>query len=196
VNRNVIIALAVMLVIAIAVRFQLGRATPAAEPPPIVKDSPPPKPKPSAAPTASSSAPKPVDTWIEDTEAFAWPSPPPPKKGEVHVVDPTHIMVDRAFLDGMLRDQATLARSARIVPEMVSGVVVGVRIFGVRKGTFFDLIGLRNGDRVDTLNGQSLADPQQALESYTHLRKAERVFLTLTRAGAPLTIHYLLTTAP
>ena len=194
-KQGTFIALAVMLVIAIGVRWQLGRTQQAPAPPPIVKDEPPPKPRPSTPPSASSSAPKPVDTWVEDAEAFAWPTPPPPKKGEVHAVDPTHIMVDRAFLDAMLKDQATLAKAARIVPETVSGMVVGVRIFGVRKGAFFDLLGLRNGDRVDTVNGQSLADPQQALEVYVHLRKAERVFITMTRAGAPLTIHYLLTSA-
>lgn len=196
--RDLAIGLGAAVVVAVGAAVALRGRTSAPIDPPIVKDTPP-RPKPPA-PTASSAPPPsppppPHNKWVEDPESFAWPKPPPPRAHEVRVVDPTHIMVDRGFLDLAFKDQAKLARSARIIPEVVGGAVIGVKVLGLRPKSELDQLGLRNGDRLETLNDLPLGDPQSALDAYAHLRTATRVFVTLTRAGVPISIHYLITSS-
>jgi membrane-associated protease RseP (regulator of RpoE activity) len=89
-----------------------------------------------------------------------------------------------------LRD---LLGPVRTVPEREAGKLVGLRLFGVRPGSLLGQIGLRNGDRIDSINGYSIADPEQALLAYARLRAAEDFKLRVSRAGQPLEIAYHLT---
>jgi len=84
--------------------------------------------------------------------------------------------------------QGGLFRQLRVVPELLNGKVVGLRLFGVRPGSLLATLGLKNGDRLETINGFSLANPEQALQAYAKLRTAEHLRLQLTRAGQPLQI--------
>ncbi len=87
---------------------------------------------------------------------------------------------------------ASLASHLTVVPDSVHGVPVGVRLFGIRSNSLLGLIGLQNGDRLDSINGFSVATPQQALEAYAQLRTASRLEVTIERRGRPLVITYLL----
>ncbi len=42
----------------------------------------------------------------------------------------------------------------------------GVRLFGVGSGSVLSMIGIDNGDRIESVNGLSLVDPVQALQLY------------------------------
>ena len=48
----------------------------------------------------------------------------------------------------------------------------------------------RNGDRVTTLNGSSINDPESALDAYAAVRNAGTLSVVLERNGQPLTITY------
>ena len=82
--------------------------------------------------------------------------------------------------------QVSLLRSVRVVPEVQDGAVVGLRLFGIRPGSLLDSIGLRSGDRLESINGFSLASPEKALEAYARLQRAERLNVRLQRKGAPV----------
>jgi general secretion pathway protein C len=81
-----------------------------------------------------------------------------------------------------------LFRQLRIVPEQRNGKIVGLRLFGVCPGSLLATLGLKNGDRLETINGLSVANPEQALQAYARLRTAEHLRLRVTRAGQPLDI--------
>jgi hypothetical protein len=76
----------------------------------------------------------------------------------------------------------------RIVPEQKGGKVVGLRLFGVRPTSLLGTLGLKNGDRLDSVNGFEVGNPEKALEAYARLRNASRLQLRLDRAGQPVQI--------
>jgi general secretion pathway protein C len=79
-------------------------------------------------------------------------------------------------------------RSLRVVPEQNASKLVGLRLFGIRPSSLLGTVGLRNGDRLESINGFSVASPEKALEAYARLRTAGRLHLRLERAGRPLEI--------
>lgn len=96
--------------------------------------------------------------------------------------------VPRALLRDPPPLDSGLFRQLRVVPEQQNGKIVGLRLFGVRPGSLLATLGLKNGDRLETINGLSLANPEQALQAYARLRTAEHLRLRVVRAGQPLDI--------
>jgi general secretion pathway protein C len=94
--------------------------------------------------------------------------------------------VDRAVVEQAVSNPLSLMRTVRIVPEQRAGQVIGLRLFGIRPGTLLGTLGLQNGDRLETINGFSVASPQQALEAYARLRTATRLSVQLDRGGLPV----------
>jgi general secretion pathway protein C len=78
----------------------------------------------------------------------------------------------------------------RVVPEQKDGSLVGIRLFGIRSDSLLRLVGLQNGDRLESINGFALGTPAQALTAYVQLRTANRVALNIERQGRPLTLAY------
>lgn len=94
--------------------------------------------------------------------------------------------VDRALVESSLKNPVQLMRSVRVVPERRDGEVVGLRLFGIRPEALLGQIGLRNGDRLEAINGFSVASPEKALQAYARLRTAQRLNVRLNRGGKPL----------
>jgi general secretion pathway protein C len=125
--------------------------------------------------------------------------PDPPRRGPTKVppeilakiqkVSETEFLIDRTVIDQIIERQAELMR-ARIVPDQQNGQVVGLRLYGVRPDTVLGALGLENGDRLETINGFSMASPEKALEVYARLRSADGLKIQLNRRGKPLSIDY------
>jgi general secretion pathway protein C len=132
----------------------------------------------------------------EDTESKARrarrgaPQVPAEISDKIQKVSETEFNVDRSVIDNVLENQATLMRSARIVPEQKDGKTVGIRLFGIRSDTLLGTLGMQNGDRLEKINGFDMASPEKALEAYARLRTATSLTVQVTRRGKPLTIEY------
>ena len=98
--------------------------------------------------------------------------------------------IHRDLVDRLLASQPTLMTLARAVPLEEDGRVVGVRVYGIARTGVLGRLGVRNGDLLRTLNGFQLGAADEALAAYTDLRTADRLSLTLVRAGTPLTLDY------
>lgn len=110
-------------------------------------------------------------------------------KSKIKKISETEYEVDRSAVDKILADQAQLMRSARIVPEQKDGKTIGIRLFGVRPETLLGTLGLKNGDRLETINDFNMGSPEKALEAYARLRTAETLKLQVNRRGQPTTIQ-------
>jgi len=86
--------------------------------------------------------------------------------------------------------QTSLLSQLRVVPERKGGTILGVRLFGIRPGSLLRILGLENGDRLESINGFALGTPAQALAAYAQLRTATRLALSIQRRGQPLTLAY------
>ncbi|MBX3264090.1 MAG: general secretion pathway protein GspC [Labilithrix sp.] len=108
----------------------------------------------------------------------------------IQQVSPNEFNIDRGVVDKILENQADLMRQARIVPEQENGRVVGIRLFGVRKETLLGVLGMENGDRLQTINGFDMSSPEKALEAYARLRTADKLTISLNRRGQNMNIDY------
>jgi general secretion pathway protein C len=109
---------------------------------------------------------------------------------KIHKVGPTEFDVERSAVDMILENQAELMRSARIVPEKQGDKIVGIRLFGVRPDSLLGTLGIENGDRLSSINGFDLTNPEHALEAYTKLRTADHLTVAVNRHGQPVNIDF------
>jgi general secretion pathway protein C len=135
---------------------------------------------------------------LEGTGRAASPTPPvatPPSaetvpwKGIVRLNE-REFLVDAQTANDVLEDQAGFMRSARVVPEQQNGKVVGVRLFGVTPYSLAGLLGIENGDRIETVNGYEMSSPERALSAYSSLRRTGDVRVIVNRRGQTVSLHY------
>lgn len=83
---------------------------------------------------------------------------------------------------------ASLVRGLLHGVHFVRARTGGLQLFGVRPGSGLSLVGIDNGDSIESVNGLSLVDPLQALQLYTRLPRERELRIRIRRAGSPLTL--------
>ena len=76
----------------------------------------------------------------------------------------------------------------RPTPYRVQGQQVGFRVYPGRDRKQFTALGLRPGDIIKDIDGQSLTDASQAMQIFQSLGTAEQVTVTVERNGNPETL--------
>ncbi len=71
----------------------------------------------------------------------------------------------------------------RPTPYRVGGEQVGFRVYPGRDRKQFEALGLKSGDVITDIDGQSLSDASQAMQIFQSLGSAEEVTVTLDRDG-------------
>ena len=94
--------------------------------------------------------------------------------------------IQRGALDKILNNTAQLVKGARIVPASGGGF----KLFAVKPGSVYDILGLKNGDKLHSINGNEMSSPDKALELYTKLRSASHLTLGMERSGKSITNDY------
>ena len=80
---------------------------------------------------------------------------------------------------------ARLADVIRPTPYFVNGQQQGYRVYPGRDRRQFAALGLRPGDLIKDIDGQSLTDPTQAMQIFQSLGTANQVSVTVERNGQP-----------
>ncbi|MCA9602251.1 MAG: general secretion pathway protein GspC [Myxococcales bacterium] len=140
-------------------------------------------PTPSAPATPAAPVEPPSDGRIPESEL---------QEGISRVSD-TKYNVTRALVTKLLGNQAEIMRSARIIPHEENGVVVGVKLYGIRRNSLLGQLGLQNGDMLRTINGFDMTSPDKALEAYARLQTAQDITVSAVRRGQPTNIEYAIT---
>ena len=78
-----------------------------------------------------------------------------------------------------------LADVIRPTPYFVNGQQQGYRVYPGRNRAQFSALGLRPGDLIKDIDGQSLTDPTQAMQIFQSLGNADQVSVTVERNGRP-----------
>jgi membrane-associated protease RseP (regulator of RpoE activity) len=108
------------------------------------------------------------------------PAPPSPTQ----LIEPPTLRSSSTPWAGL----TTSGMSARVVPEMRDGFLVGVRLYSVAADGPLARLGLRNGDVLQSVDGIRLESPERALDAYARLHSARRPVLVIEREGRPLTL--------
>jgi len=110
----------------------------------------------------------------------------------IEKVNDTNFNLSRALLSKVLDNAGMLIGIAAVSPKIEDGQSVGMEIQGVRPNTLLNKLGIQNGDILESVNGQSLSNPDAALGAYTTLRTADDFNLSIRRNGQVMMINYKL----
>ena len=86
------------------------------------------------------------------------------------------------------KNVSQLADVIRPTPYFVNGQQQGYRVYPGRDRQQFAALGLRPGDLIKDIDGQSLTDPTQAMKIFQTLDSADQVSVTVERNGQPQVI--------
>ncbi len=99
--------------------------------------------------------------------------------------------IDRGLIQEVANNQRLLEQQApRVVPNYVNGQPRGFRLQGIRSGSMFSQIGIRNGDVIVSVDGTDIDSPQRAAELYDAMIQNNNVEVTVLRRGREQTIRY------
>jgi general secretion pathway protein C len=102
------------------------------------------------------------------------------------------VVVAENDVDEALSNLPVLLTQLRAVPYFKNGQAVGLRLFAIKSGSLFEKIGLKNGDILETINGNQLGDFSQALKLFEQLKSERSLRLVLERNREAITYNYVI----
>lgn len=94
---------------------------------------------------------------------------------------PVRTVLDRRDVEQAMGDLPKLLSQARAVPYLVNGAMNGFRLDSVAPASFYDKIGLKQGDVLQQVNGVDIRDPGTMLTLFQQLRNEKTVKLDVLR---------------
>jgi general secretion pathway protein C len=114
------------------------------------------------------------------------PSAPPTPKSDAGVdslAPGEPVVVKKTEIDELVKDTNQLATQARVVPAFEEGTTIGVKLFSMRPGSFFQRLGFQNGDIITEVNGLPITSMERSLEAYEKLKDAKELLVDIKRRG-------------
>lgn len=100
------------------------------------------------------------------------------------------VVIAGELVEALLSNPLMLTGQARMVPSVKDGKSVGFKLYAMGPKSLYTLIGFRNGDTIVSVNGSSLASPEQALEVYQTVRTTDDIQVGVLRKGKPVTLRF------
>jgi general secretion pathway protein C len=125
----------------------------------------------------------------EGTEKSAAPArpirgrPTPPSQA-------SSIQLDREELESQMADLNELMQQVRIRPFMEGRNPAGFLVSNIKPGSLFSKMGLRNGDVIQGVNGDTITTPDQAIELYESLMQGGTIDLDIKRGRRTEKLRY------
>ena len=95
----------------------------------------------------------------------------------------------RSQVDGAMENLPDLMEQIRIQPYSENGVE-GLALSNIRPNSIFRRMGLRNGDILIAVDGQSLTSVDQALKLYEDLRSSDTANVEINRRSRSIKFQY------
>jgi len=116
-------------------------------------------------------------------------TPDSPFGDQIRKIDETTFEVDRRLVTQLLARPEAI-KGARVRPVQNPDESVGFRFYAVSRTSLAAALGLRNGDVVSAVNGMEFTSPDRLLEIYGKVRELDRLSVTVSRSGRPVTLAY------
>lgn len=98
---------------------------------------------------------------------------------KINKISDNEFVVERSALETIMENPMSFAGSLRTRPTDK-----GVRLSGIRSDSLFNMLGLKNGDVLKSVNGFALNDPEKALSALSKLRTASKLKFDIERGGS------------
>ncbi|MGH7913258.1 MAG: type II secretion system protein GspC [Candidatus Binataceae bacterium] len=109
----------------------------------------------------------------------------------VQQVESNRYVLDRATVNSNLNNMPALFTQIRAVPNLgADGQSHGFMLSEIQPDSIFQQIGLRDGDVLTDVGGQSVGDPAKAMQLLSSLRNRNSISLTVMRGGQPIHLQY------
>ncbi len=92
---------------------------------------------------------------------------------DVKQVSENRYVVDAEDINREFKDLSKISREARGVfakDKKNPGQTLGFKIFAIKRGSLFEKIGIKNGDIIESINGERIDNPDRALEFYSKFK--------------------------
>jgi membrane-associated protease RseP (regulator of RpoE activity) len=104
---------------------------------------------------------------------------------------PNKFIVEQSLIDQITADPEKLQSEVRVSAHKGSdGQTDGFRLSGIRRRSMFKQLGIKNGDIVHAVNGQSLTDANKAVEAYGSLQGVSSFTFEVTRRNERQVFEY------
>lgn len=116
----------------------------------------------------------------------------PAKAGEI-VQQGNNFTLQRTDLNEYLKNFNDIIQQATAVPNFVpggGGAIDGYRLIDIAPGSVYEKLGLKKGDVIKGVNGETVDSATKALELYNQLKSSNRVNLDIERNGAKDNFQY------
>ncbi|TVQ97927.1 MAG: hypothetical protein EA399_11925 [Desulfovibrionales bacterium] len=95
----------------------------------------------------------------------------------------TRVSLSRQEAQPLLSDPNALLQMASFKPFTIDGRVSGFQVLSIRPDSVLYQVGLRNGDVLARINGQTLTGPTQLLQAYAGMDRSSVISLDVQRAS-------------
>lgn len=111
--------------------------------------------------------------------------------GDIQKVGNNKYVVEQSVLDEILANPEKLYTQVRVTPHKdQDGNIDGYRMTGIRRKSLFYKLGIKNGDIVHSVNGQSLNSLSAAMDAYNSLGNSRDFNFDVTRRKNKQTFEY------
>lgn len=124
-----------------------------------------------------------MDEEPNRTGAASFPPSMVPAQRTSSSVPSRTIQLQRDDVEEALSDLQSLLTQASIKPHFSDGEPDGLAITGVKTGSIFRKMGLRNGDIVKSVEGNDIRSPDDLISLYNDLQSEEEVSVQIIRRG-------------
>ena len=104
-----------------------------------------------------------------------------------------NITIKRSLINESLENLNELLSQASIQPHSTDGVADGLTITGIKAGSIFRRMGLRNGDLIVGVNDDPINTPEDLINMYNDLKSAPEVSVQILRRGRLRDMNYTFT---
>ncbi|MBI1823858.1 MAG: PDZ domain-containing protein [Nitrospirae bacterium] len=98
--------------------------------------------------------------------------------------------LDRQEVEHNLDNLNQLMTQARVIPNFSDGKPDGFRVFAIVPDSFYEKIGLKNGDVLERVNGVEIKDPESFLKVFQHLKDENNISIDVVRNSQKETMSY------
>jgi general secretion pathway protein C len=101
-----------------------------------------------------------------------------------------NISMNRTEINESLKDLNGLLSQASIQPHSTDGQADGLAVTGIKAGSIFRKMGLRNGDVVKSVNNEAIKSPEDLINMYNELKSSPDISIQIQRRGEERTLNY------
>lgn len=106
------------------------------------------------------------------------------------VVRQGRYILDKREVAAAMENLPQLLTQARVIPNFTNGRAEGFKVINIAQNSFYDKIGLKNGDVLQKINGIDINEPENFLKVFQQLKDESNITLDLTREGNKTTFKY------